>query len=84
MEQVASLDLIGTGVAFLAFLVFILALFVLMIAIWCQIFKKAGYHPAIGLLMLIPLVNIVMLFVLAFSRWPIYKKLSQLTQNKEE
>jgi len=84
MEQVTSLDLIGTGVAFLVFLVFILALFVLMIIIWCRIFEKAGYYPAIGLLMLIPLVNIAMLFVLAFSRWPIYKKLSQLTQNKEE
>ena len=35
-----------------------------------MIFKKAGFHPALSLLMLVPLANIAMLFVLAFARWP--------------
>jgi len=84
MEQAAPLDLIGMGVVFLVVLIFILAFLVLTIIIWCQIFKKAGYHPAMGLLMLLPPVNIVMLFVLAFSRWPIYERLSQSIQIKGE
>ncbi len=42
---------------------------------WFFIYKKAGYHPAMGCLMFLPLVNVVMLFVLAFSEWPIERKL---------
>jgi Zn-dependent protease with chaperone function len=33
------------------------------------IFKKAGFSPFLALLMFIPLINIVMLYFLAFSRW---------------
>lgn len=35
------------------------------------IFKKAGLGGPLSLLMLIPLVGIVMLYVLAFSRWKV-------------
>jgi hypothetical protein len=38
------------------------------------IFKKAGYHPALSLLMIIPLVDVVMKFFLAFADWPSLKK----------
>ena len=38
---------------------------------WFFIYKKAGFHPAMGFLMFFPLVNIVMMFVLAFMEWPI-------------
>ena len=41
---------------------------VLVIPFW-QIFKKAGMSPFLSLLMLAPLVNLVMLYVLAYSRW---------------
>ena len=34
------------------------------------IFKKIGYSPWLSLLMAVPLVNIAMLFFLAFSQWP--------------
>jgi NADH:ubiquinone oxidoreductase subunit 3 (subunit A) len=33
------------------------------------IFKKAGFQPALSILMFVPLVNIVILYVVAFSRW---------------
>jgi len=33
------------------------------------IFRKAGFPPAISLLMIIPLVNIITLYVVAFSEW---------------
>jgi hypothetical protein len=38
------------------------------------IFRKAGYHPALSLLMMVPFVDIVMKFFLAFSDWPSLKK----------
>jgi hypothetical protein len=34
------------------------------------IFRKAGYSQWLGLLMVVPIVNLVMLYFLAFSDWP--------------
>ena len=33
------------------------------------IFKKAGFQPILSVLMLVPLVNLVVLYVVAFSAW---------------
>ncbi len=38
------------------------------------IFKKAGYHPALSLVMVIPGASVVMRFFLAFAEWPSLKK----------
>lgn len=38
------------------------------------IVRKAGYHPALSLLGLIPLVNIVVLWVFALSDWPALRR----------
>ncbi|MGC2164277.1 MAG: hypothetical protein WA634_20450 [Silvibacterium sp.] len=35
------------------------------------IWKKAGFSPWLSLLMLVPLVNIIMPYVLAFSEWKV-------------
>jgi hypothetical protein len=35
------------------------------------IFKKAGFTPWLSLLMFVPLGNIIMLYVLAFSTWQV-------------
>ncbi|MFC6644934.1 hypothetical protein ACFQBQ_04875 [Granulicella cerasi] len=43
---------------------------IIIIPFW-QIFKKAGMAPALSFLMVLPLVNLVMLYVLAFSHWKI-------------
>ena len=43
---------------------------VVMIPYWF-IWKKAGFSPWLSLLMLLPLINIVMLYVLAFSEWKV-------------
>ncbi|MBZ5635173.1 MAG: hypothetical protein LAO55_18780 [Acidobacteriia bacterium] len=48
-----------------------------VIAFW-KIFAKAGHSGALGLLLLVPLVNVVMFFFLAFSEWPILKELEAL------
>jgi hypothetical protein len=34
------------------------------------IFRKAGYSPWLGLLMVVPIVNLIVLYVFAFSDWP--------------
>ena len=41
---------------------------VVLIPYWF-IFKKAGFSPFLALLMFLPLINIAMLYFLAFSRW---------------
>ena len=53
-----------------------------MVLLLCKIFSKAGYNWALGLLMLVPMANIIMLFVLAFSNWPIRKELQLLRQQQ--
>jgi hypothetical protein len=52
----------------------------LKLLICCLIFHKAGYSWALGLLMLVPIANIIMIFVLAFGDWPVRRELRQLKQ----
>jgi len=46
---------------------------ILIIPFW-QLFSKAGYSGWWSLLMIVPLVNLITLYVLAFSSWPSLKK----------
>ena len=55
----------------------IISIFGLVISAFWQIFKKAGYAPALSFLMLIPYVNLVIFLWLAFSDWPVQKKLRE-------
>lgn len=57
--------------------VFILICAAIIIIPFWKIFSKAGYNAALSLPMVIPIVGIVLLFFLAFSEWPIEKKLGQ-------
>jgi hypothetical protein len=41
---------------------------IVLIPFWF-IFKKAGFSPWLSLLMFLPLINIIMLYFLAFARW---------------
>ena len=43
---------------------------VFIVPFW-QIFKKAGLPAPLSLLMVFPLVNLAMLYVLAFSTWKV-------------
>ncbi|HZX23339.1 MAG TPA: hypothetical protein VFF18_07380 [Woeseiaceae bacterium] len=45
---------------------------IVVIPFW-RICQKAGYPGALGLLMVVPLVNIVFLYYLAFATWPAHK-----------
>ena len=68
----ASFGLIG-GLIALASLVF-------GIIIYWKIFSKAGYNGAMSLLLFVPIANIIVLCILAFGEWPIYRELNQLRQ----
>ena len=50
----------------------------------CKIFARAGYCWVLGLLMFVPIANIIMVFVLAFSEWPIQRRLRRLEQLQKQ
>jgi hypothetical protein len=51
----------------------ILMAIIFVIPFW-RICQKAGYPGVLSLLILIPLLNIVFFYFLAFARWPIERK----------
>ena len=53
----------------LNWLLLIAIILVAVVPFW-QIFKKAGFSPWLSLLMPIPIVGLVALFYLAFAKWP--------------
>jgi hypothetical protein len=63
----------GGGVIGVIFALLVIA--VVVFAFW-QLFRKAGYHGALSLLMLVPVVNVGMLLFLALSEWPAHKELA--------
>ena len=66
---------------FILFFVFITLIAVaIKILVFCKISSKAGFSWALGLLMLVPIANIVFVFYLAFADWPIQKELRELKQ----
>ncbi len=72
------------GVSTLVYVVVSLLVLILAIVIWWRIFSKAGYSGALGLLMFVPIANLVLLLVLAFGTWPIEQEVERLrsTQNR--
>jgi len=42
---------------------------VIVVPFW-KIFNKAGYPASLSLLMTVPLVNVILLYYLAFASWP--------------
>lgn len=47
--------------------------FIIVIPFW-RIFPKAGYSRWLSLLMVVPVVNLIALYYLAFSSWPSLQK----------
>lgn len=48
----------------------IVGILIYIIPFW-MIFKKAGFSPWFALLLFVPLANIIILYVLAFSQWKV-------------
>lgn len=59
-----------------AFTVFIFAIgmLVVMMIPYYRIVQKAGFNGWLCLLMLVPMVNIVMIWIFAFTTWPIEQR----------
>ncbi len=78
-------DAVPLYIALLIFGVFVLLVVVVIKAvIFCKIFSKAGYSWTLGLLMLVPIANIIMPFFLAFADWPVQKEVRRLRQQQEK
>ncbi|MBN1459125.1 MAG: hypothetical protein JXA57_06285 [Armatimonadetes bacterium] len=53
----------------MGFLLYLVVVVIVVIPFW-KIFQKAGFPPAFSLLMLIPVVNLVAIYFVAFASWP--------------
>jgi hypothetical protein len=50
---------------------FILVFLIVAIIPYWFIWKKAGFSPWFSLLILVPIINIISIYVLAFSQWKV-------------
>jgi hypothetical protein len=69
----------GFGIPELIIIAFLGIIFVLP---YWKIFSKAGFSGWLSLTQIIPFINIIMVFYLAFAEWPIYKQLHREKENK--
>ena len=53
------------------------------IVVWCRIFAKAGYSGLRGLLMIIPIVNLVLFVAFAFAKWPLEQEVERLRRLRQ-
>jgi hypothetical protein len=76
MKGLAELILI----LFVTFIV--LAFTAIKVFSFCRIFSKAGYSWAFGLLLLLPMSEVVIPLVLALIEWPVCKELRLFKQEQ--
>jgi hypothetical protein len=63
------------GASEILLILFVVLIFTIIVLIpYWRIFRKAGFQPPLSLLMILPLVNVVMLYYLAFAEWPSLRK----------
>ncbi len=84
MNSSSDAMLVVAPIMILLAALFGLAFLILAIVIWCKIFAKAGYGWAFGLLMFVPIANIIMIFVLAFGDWPVQRQLRMVQQQMQQ
>jgi len=77
MESV--LGFFGPGPAEVILIIFIASVKVFS---FCRIFSRMGYSSAFGLLMLLPLSEVVIPLILAVIDWPVSKELRLLKQEQ--
>ena len=65
---------IGLSEIVLSLVIVVLFVVIFLLIPYWRIFEKAGFSPALSLLMLIPIVNIAMIYYLAFAEWPSLKQ----------
>ena len=53
-------------------LVYLVISISVIVPFW-RIFSKAGFHPSLSFLTVVPIVNLITIYYIAFSDWPNYK-----------
>lgn len=59
-------------------LLVLIVVIVLIVLPYVKIFQKAGHSGWLAICMLLPILNIIILFWFAFSKWPIEQQLERL------
>ncbi len=59
----------GAGFALLQLIFFLIGAAIIIVPFW-KIYSKAGFSKWLSLLMIVPLINLIVLYVIAFSSWP--------------
>jgi len=73
---------IGAQELVLLFLIFLIWV-ALLIPYW-KIFTKAGFPGWYSFSQVIPILNVIVLYFLAFTEWPVHRKLNQMKQNLDD
>jgi ABC-type glycerol-3-phosphate transport system permease component len=60
----------GVGTSELLFLLLIVPVVIAYVVAFCKICAKAGFPALLGLLMLIPVANVLLPIFLGFAEWP--------------
>ncbi len=68
---------IGTPEIILILMLIFIVYVIIKIIPYRKIYERTGQSGAMALLQLIPIVNYIMLFILAFGEWPIEKKIKE-------
>jgi len=77
-DRTSGAALAGFMASTLAIVIVIVIAIIFGIIIYWRIATKAGYAGALSLLMFVPLVNLVIIILFAFTEWPIERELREL------
>jgi hypothetical protein len=78
MDNSSSASAAVVAIVFVIYAVVIMACIAFFVWCYWKIAAKAGYNPALSLLMLVPIGNLILLAIFAFGRWPIEDRLAAL------
>jgi hypothetical protein len=68
------------GILIVFYVLIIAVIVAVTVLVWWKICKKAGFSGWLGLLMIVPIANLVLPLVIAFMDWPVLKELRALKQ----
>jgi amino acid transporter len=74
-DPAAAAAALMAGGAGLTFLLIGLVSIIFSIILYWRVAVKAGYNGALSLLLFVPLVNLIVIVMFAFSTWPIEREL---------
>lgn len=77
MDHSAATNAAAFGMSFAVLGIIIGLIVIFFLPLW-RIISKTGLPGALSLLLYIPVINIVMVLILAFTKWPIEKEFEAL------